>query len=107
MSSECIGGIGRSDFVGRRAVWDDVQVDAGMELVRRARVSGVRTLRLSFVDQHGVLRGKTLVVDVLESVLRNGCSMSSTLLLKDTAHRTVYPVWQAGGGPNLAHMTGA
>lgn len=107
MSSDGIGGIGRSDFVARHALWDDAQVEAAAELVRRTRESNVRTVRLSFVDQHGVLRGKTLVVDMLESVLRNGCSMTSTLLLKDTAHRTVYPVWQSGGGQNLAQMTGA
>ncbi len=107
MSSDGIGGIGRSDFVARHALWDDAQVEAAAELVRRIRESNVRTVRLSFVDQHGVLRGKTLVVDMLESVLRNGCSMTSTLLLKDTAHRTVYPVWQSGGGQNLAQMTGA
>src|SRR5712675_1865727 len=101
MSSEGIGGIGRSDFVARHVLWDDAQVEAAAALVRHARESNVRTVRLSFVDQHGVLRGKTLVVDVLESVLRNGCSMSSTLLLKDTAHRTVYPVWQGVDGLNL------
>jgi glutamine synthetase len=107
MSSEGSGAIGRSDFVARNALWDDAQVEAAAALVRYARESHVRTVRLSFVDQHGVLRGKTLVVDVLESVLRNGCSMSSTLLLKDTAHRTVYPVWQGVDGLNLAQMTGA
>lgn len=102
-----IGGIGRSDFIARHAAWDDAQVRAAAELVRRARDANIRTVRISFADQHGVLRGKTLVVDMLESLLRNGCSMSSTLLLKDTAHRTVYPVWQNDAKLNLAQMTGA
>src|ERR1022692_716679 len=107
MSDGQIGGIGRSDFVARHALWNDEQLQSAGELVRRARAANIRTVRVSFADQHGVLRGKTLVVDMLESVLNNGCSITSTLLLKDTAHRTVYPVWQSGTGLNLAQLTGA
>ncbi len=106
MSADGIGGIGRSDFIARHALWDDEQAQAAAELPGRARAANIRTVRISFADQHGILRGKTLVVDILESVLRNGCSISSTLLLKDTAHRTVYPVWQSDAGMNLAQLTG-
>jgi glutamine synthetase len=105
--SAAASGMGRSDFVSRHGLWSDVQAAAAAEVVRRAREMQVRTVRLSFADQHGVLRGKTIVVDLLESVLKNGCSMTSTLLLKDTAHRTVFPVWQSGAGLDLADMTGA
>jgi glutamine synthetase len=97
--------IGRTDFVTRHALWSDAQIEAAKEVRQRARE--VRTVRLSFADQHGVLRGKTLVVDTLESLFRNGCSLTSTLLLKDTAHRTVYPIWQSGAGLEVAELTGA
>jgi glutamine synthetase len=105
--SEAIGEIGRSDFVARHGLWNDEQVRAAASLVRRAHEANVRTVRISFADQHGVLRGKTLVIDMLEAVLRNGCSMTSTLLLKDTAHRTVFPVWQGAAGSNPDQMSGA
>jgi glutamine synthetase len=107
MSTRQIGGVGRSDFIACHGLWTAAQHEAAADLVRRAREANVRTVRVSFADQHGVLRGKTLVVDLLESVLRNGCSITSSLLLKDTAHRTVYPVWQSGAGLNLAQLTGA
>ena len=92
-----VGEIGRSGFVARHGGWDEEQTRAASTLVRRASDANIRTVRVSFADQHGVLRGKTLVIDMLEALLKNGCSMTSTLLLKDTAHRTVYPVWQVGG----------
>src|ERR1017187_10124873 len=107
MSDGQIGGIGRSDFVARHALWNDEQLQSAGELVRRARAANIRTVRVSFADQHGVLRGKTLVAGMLESVLRNGCSITSTLLLKDTAHRTVYPIWQGAADRNPAQMSGA
>jgi glutamine synthetase len=99
--------IGHADFIARHGLWDDTQVQVAASLPQRAREANIRTVRISFADQHGVLRGKTLVVDLLEAVLRNGCSMSSTLLLKDTAHRTVYPVWQSASGRNPSQMSGA
>lgn len=99
-------GLGCSDFVSRHGAWSGEQAQAAEELLRRARDLNLKTFRLSFVDQHGILRGKTLVADMLGSVLRNGCSMASSLLLKDTSHRTVYPIWR-GAGPEPEHFTGA
>ena len=68
---------------------------------------GLDTVRLAFVDQHGVLRGKTLMAAQLASLLANGCAMTTTLLAKDTSHRTVFPVWEAGAGLDMADMQGA
>ena len=38
--------------------------------------------------------------------MRNGVTMTTTLLAKDTAHKTVYPVFTAGGGFAMAEMQG-
>jgi glutamine synthetase len=102
-----IADLGRNDFIAGHGLWTREQQGAAAELLHRARESKLDSVRISFADQHGVLRGKTLVVDMLEAVLKNGCSITSTLLLKDTSHRTVYPVWQSGAGLNLAQLTGA
>src|SRR2546426_8803530 len=52
--------------------------------------------RSSFADLHGILRGKALLADAMPSALKDGCAVTSTLLLKDTAHRTVVPVFSVG-----------
>src|SRR5260370_41285125 len=41
------------------------------------------------------------------AVMRNGCSMTTTLLAKDTAHKTAFPVFTPGGGFDMAEMQGA
>lgn len=76
-------------------------------VLKAVRDGGVETVRVVFVDQHGVTRGKTIVASALESAFRDGVSITSTLLLKDTSHATVFPVWtdDAGFGPGV--MTGA
>lgn len=100
-------GIGRPGFIARHGLWNEAQTQAAKDLARRAQQGDLRTIRLAFADQHGVLRGKTIVADMLEGVLSNGCSMTTTLLLKDTAQKTVYPVWRGGDNENAPGLGGA
>ena len=60
--------------------------------------SELETVRVLFADQHGVLRGKTIVAGALSSLFEQGIAAPSTLLLKDTSHRTVFPVWSENPG---------
>lgn len=77
------------------------------EVLSKAKAEGVETIRLSFADQHGLLRGKTIPLSGLEAALSDGLAMTSTLLLKDTSHKTVFPVWGPDGGFDLPGMKGA
>ena len=63
-------------------------------------------VRFSFADQHGVLRGKTLLASEAAGAMRDGVGMTTTLLAKDTAHKTVFPVFTPGGGFAMPEMEG-
>ena len=73
-------------------------LDRAAEILARVKAAGIETVRVLFADAHGVLRGKTVVADMLPSVFRSGLRAPSTLLLKDTSGRTVFPVWSGEGG---------
>ena len=73
----------------------------------RLKLDGLKAVRFSFADQHGVLRGKTLAVSEVPAALERGVTVTSTLLLKDTSHRTVFPAFTPGGGVGMAQMQGA
>ena len=94
-------------FVARHALWSDQQKEAASRLRRIAEEQKLETIRLSFADQHGILRGKTLVAAEALSSLESGCSITTTMLAKDTSHRTVFPVFTAGGGFGMKEMEGA
>jgi glutamine synthetase len=94
-------------FVARHALWSDEQKEAAARLHRIAEEQKLETIRLSFPDQHGILRGKTLVAAEALSSLESGCSITTTMLAKDTSHRTVFPVFTAGGGFGMKEMEGA
>ena len=67
----------------------------------------IKAVRFSFADQHGVLRGKTLSATAAEAAMERGVTVTSTLLLKDTSHRTVFPAFTPGGGIGMPEMQGA
>jgi glutamine synthetase len=96
-----------ADFIARHDCWTEAQRAASVEVVRQARDRSLGVIRLSAVDQHGVLRGKTILAAELEGALRNGCSFVSSLLAKDTSCRSVFPVFTPGAGLGVSALQGA
>jgi glutamine synthetase len=78
-----------------------------VNLLSEIEARGLKTIRFSFADQHGVLRGKTLAAAEVPAALERGVTLTSTLLLKDTSHRTVFPAFTAGGGVGMPELQGA
>ena len=102
MSDQASGGVGRSDFVRRHGLWAEDAHGAALQAERVIDEHGVDLVRLSFADPHGVLRGKTVAGTTFEQALRSGYTVPSTLVAKDTSHRTVYPVFHPSDSPLLA-----
>ena len=94
-------------FIERHGLWSDEQRRAAAEVTRRIEADGIELVRLSFADLHGILRGKALLTAAMPSAFADGCAVTSTLLLKDTAHRTVLPVFSPGAGMGLRQLQGA
>ena len=100
------GTSGRTALVEKHGLWSDDDHLRGAEVLKQIERQQLDVVRLSFADQHGILRGKTLVAGEIPGAMRNGCTMTTTLLAKDTSHRTVYPVFTEGGGFGMDEMTG-
>ncbi|HEX9462181.1 MAG TPA: glutamine synthetase family protein [Alphaproteobacteria bacterium] len=94
-------------FIAKHALWTPEQRQRAVEVASQVRNRSLGVIRLSAVDQHGILRGKSLVAAELDGAFRNGCTFVSSLLAKDTACRSVFPVFTRGAGLGLAGMQGA
>jgi glutamine synthetase len=92
-------------FVERHGLWSAEQKDAAARLRRIVEEQNLEVIRFSFPDQHGILRGKMLIAEEALRCLENG--VTTTMLAKDTSHRTVFPVFTAGGGFGIPEMQGA
>lgn len=94
-------------FVDRHDLWSDEQRKGAAAVEKEIEDRGLELVRFSFADQHGVLRGKTVIASEASKLMRNGVTMTTTLLAKDTSHRTVFPVFTPGGGFAMPEMQGA
>jgi glutamine synthetase len=94
-------------FVERHGLWSSGQKDAAARLRRIVEDQKLEVIRFSFPDQHGILRGKTLVASEALASLESGCTITTTMFAKDTSHKTVFPVFTAGGGFGMREMEGA
>jgi glutamine synthetase len=88
-------------------LWSNQQFEAAANADKWIEEQRLEVVRLSFADQHGILRGKTVMASEAAQVMRNGCAITTTLLAKDTSHKTVFPVFTAGGGFGMEEMEGA
>ncbi len=97
----------RVGFVEKFGLWTEEQQEAARRLVARVAEDEIHSVRLAFVDQHGLLRSKTVSVDGLGAALRDGISAVSTLLSKDTSGTTVFRAFNSDAGLGIAEMAGA
>jgi glutamine synthetase len=94
-------------FVERHSLWTADQARRAKAVEQAIKKNQLELVRFSFADQHGVLRGKTVVAADAPALMQSGVTMTTALLAKDTAHKTVYPVFTAGGGFAMEEMQGA
>ena len=93
-------------FIAKHGLWTDEQWRIASDHAQRYSAENLSVLRLSFADQHGILRGKALISDDLLNSVKNGLNMPSSLLAKDTSQRTVFPTFTASGGFDIPGMSG-
>ena len=94
-------------FIERHCLWSDAQAAAARDMERAIVERGIEQVRFAFADQHGVLRGKSIVAADAMRAMHAGVRLVSTLLLKDTSNRTVWPVFTRGGGFGTPDWEGA
>ena len=95
-----------TSFVERHGLWTDEQARAARAVGQVIKKNKLELVRFSFADQHGVLRGKTVLAEETPAMMQSGVTMTTTLLAKDTAHKTAYPVFTPGGGFDMTAMQG-
>jgi glutamine synthetase len=94
-------------FVERHGLWSDEQWKAADELRRRIQELNLETVRMSWPDQHGLLRGKFLSRRAFLSALDNGIEITMAPFFFDTANAIVYNPFIAGGGFGMPELSGS
>jgi glutamine synthetase len=90
-----------TSFADRCGIHDIHRENALSQTSRLIDAAGLELVRFAWCDVHGITRGKTLVASAAEKAMRDGVGMVSTLMLKDTADRTAFKVFEPGGTRTL------
>jgi glutamine synthetase len=77
------------------------------EILKEIADRGIETVRFSFVDQHGLLRSKSIAAAEVPAALMSGVGFPSSLLAKDTSNKTVFPVFTPGAGLGMPEFESA
>lgn len=97
----------RGGFVEQYGIWHERDYASAGQMRRVMDEVGIEMVQFCFVDQHGVLRGKTLARSAVPDALRSGVRAPSSLLLKDTSGRSVFPVFDPDAPGAIARFSGA
>ena len=98
--------VGKVGFVEQHNLWDDAQKQAAEQVLQQVRDAGLTQVRISWCDQHGLARGKTVLAEDFATTLRNGMDFQSATLIMDTTNNIFVPLFVSGGGFGIPEMTG-
>src|SRR5215467_7400120 len=101
-----VTGVGQAGFVERHGLYTPEQAAAANAVADRIRELGLRTVRLTVVDQHGHPRSKSLDPAVAIAAMRNGLDFSGAIYSLDSGNQVFVPAFVAGGGFGIDEFTG-
>lgn len=97
----------RNGFIERHDLWTESQYASAAQMRRVMDEVGIEMVRFCFVDQHGIIRGKTLTRAAVAAAMRSGVTAPSSLLLKDSSGRSAYAVFESDTVSNVDGFSGA
>ncbi|MFZ0216681.1 MAG: glutamine synthetase family protein, partial [Candidatus Dormiibacterota bacterium] len=93
-------------FVQRHGLHTPAQLAGAEQVLREVEGRDLRTIRVLWVDQHGVPRGKFVSPATFRGSLTNGLDLSGAVINLDSANRVFAAAFAEGGGVGIAELTG-
>lgn len=100
------GSVGRTGFVAEHALFSDAQRDAAEQITAKIAEQDLRTIRIAWADQHGILRGKHVMAADFAAALRNGIDFQTATLFMDTANVLFAPIFDREAGMGFKALAG-
>ncbi len=94
-------------FIARHQLWTAAQEEAAAELAARLESENIEMIRLSWPDQHGLLRGKSLSRHTFLNALTDGAEITMAPFFFDTANAIAFNPFTPGGGFDIPELGGS
>ena len=94
-------------FIERHGLWADGDYKAAEEIRHIIEEQDLQQVRIGWPDQHGIVRGKSVLIgDFLES-LEEGRDFQSAVLLMDTTNNPIVSFFAPQGGMGIPELEGS
>ena len=97
MSTPHPSSVGKIGFIEKNQCWTEEQKEAAKQLVRRLEEEAIERVRISWCDQHGIARSKTLSTPAFILALKNGQDFQTATLVFDTTNNPAVPIFGTVG----------
>lgn len=98
--------IGQDGFIAEHGLWTAEEKKVARQLPELIANKGIKTIRVVYCDQHGLMRGKSLDAANFLLSLQNGVAETVANLGKDTSNTPVIPLFNRDGGFGVEMMGG-
>ncbi len=100
------GSVGQLDFVECHGLWSEEQVAAAERLKSDIEQHNLRTIRIAWGDQHGVVRGKNVMAHDFLLALKNGVDFQTATLFMDTTNNFIATIFSSDAGLGMTALAG-
>ena len=98
---------GSKNFIERHGLWSDQDEQAAADLRRTIAQHDLKVVRLGWPDQHGIVRGKTLLIEDFLKSLEHGRDFQGAVLNMDTTNNPMASFFAPGGGVGIQELDGS
>jgi glutamine synthetase len=100
------GSVGQINFVERHGLWGEEQIAAAERIKADIRQHDLRTIRIAWGDQHGIVRGKNILAHDFLLALKNGVDFQTATLFMDTSNHFIAPMFSSDAGIGMTALAG-
>ena len=100
------GSVGKRGFIARHGLWNEAQQAAAERLAEVIKQHDLRTVRIAWGDQHGLVRGKNVMTHDFLLALRNGVDFQTATLFMDTTNHIFAPMFARDAGIGVTALAG-
>jgi len=100
------GSVGKRGFIEHFGLWNAAQREAAARLASVMREHDLRTIRIAWGDQHGIVRGKNVMAHDFLLALKNGVDFQTATLFMDTTNHIFAPMFARDAGIGMSALAG-
>ena len=100
------GSIGKLGFIETHGLWNAEQHEAAKRVTAEIEQYDLRTIRIAWGDQHGIVRGKNVMSHDFFLALKNGVDFQTATLFMDTSNHLFAPMFSSDAGLGMTALAG-